>query len=366
MKTLNSRILFILLIVNSIKLIACSCNPEPNFKVKEDLNNYDFIAHVKIKSINSYEKRNYDFLIHKITFETIELYKGKKINSLLIMGSHPSLDKWTSCDINEEIGEEWVFFAYLSNNMLMSGMCTRSTKIKELNGYTNIDYANSINLNQKLKNVFNIITPKLTFKGKRVEYYENGEKQLQEFYFFRKLKGKRLIWYPNKQLKSIQHYKNGKKNGIFEWYSQNGNLIKKEKFKKNKRIDTLNRWRNRNLTKLNAKSYSDLYKVDIKKAEKIIQHNNLWKQYVYNKKSVLIYSVEYLLNGDKYTEYTFNCKTKTKVYTKFYLKERTIKNERILKNGRNFTFKTWNKQKKLIELTEYDKNGKFIKKTKFK
>ncbi len=87
---MNKSILFLfVMIFISLKSFSCSCNPEPTFMNKEDLNNYDFIAHIKINSIDSIKIINSDSqLIHKISFKTLELFKGQNLDSILVYGSH--------------------------------------------------------------------------------------------------------------------------------------------------------------------------------------------------------------------------------------------------------------------------------------
>lgn len=226
-----------LLMLLSVKTLACHCEMKPDFRIKEDLAEYQFIAHVKISGIENVTSGTD---VHQMNFEVLEQYKGNAINKLLVFGSHPSLKGWTSCDLGEKVGEEWVIFAYYDAHLkqLKTDLCTRSRKTKDINGYQNLEYPNQQTLKKQLQLLFDKVQTEPKYEGKRVENYPNRQKQLEENYVNGTLNGKRTLWFPNGVLQSNQTYFDGKKNGIFEWYAESGNLIKIEKFDSDVRIDT--------------------------------------------------------------------------------------------------------------------------------
>ena len=78
-QTMRLKLTFIFLILFSAKTFACSCVMKPDFKTKEDLNEYSFIAHIKINGIKEAENIETDSYVHQMNFEILELYKGEQI-----------------------------------------------------------------------------------------------------------------------------------------------------------------------------------------------------------------------------------------------------------------------------------------------
>ena len=73
----------------SVKSLACVCNIKPEFKTLDDLQEYSFIAHIKIKDISKASLEPNDF--HQMSFDIIELYKGDSLSTISVYGSHPLL-----------------------------------------------------------------------------------------------------------------------------------------------------------------------------------------------------------------------------------------------------------------------------------
>ena len=356
------KITFIILLFSIVKSYSCSCVPKPDFVTQDDLQEYEFIAHVKISNIEEIENKNSDYLIHSMSFNIIELYKGKGLKSILVSGSNELLKSWTSCDLGERIGDEWIIFGYKRNktDKLETGYCTRSKKIKSSDGYENLSFPNKPSLKKRLQILFDKETVEETYNGKRIEYYQNGNKQLKEFYKNQKLDGERKLWYSNGNLQSIQNYRKGYKNGVFKWYSKKGNLVKIEKFKKNINIDTTNIWRSNSVSQLSVSVYSDLNNVTEKEAFEILSKKHIWKQYIYDKKGNTMYSVWYLPNGDKWKEFKFDKKSKQSI-KKYYDLKGKLKSELITLKGKRVSEKEWNKLGELTKHKMYDKKGKLIK-----
>ncbi len=126
---------------------SCVCDIKPDFKTKEDLIEYDFISLVRISKIDSIDSKAQPvYFTHLIEFEIIEKYKGETINRITVSGGHWTLKKWTSCDLGENVNDEWVIFGYTDKrtNTLMTGMCTRTFRYKDSFVYRYKGYGNEI------------------------------------------------------------------------------------------------------------------------------------------------------------------------------------------------------------------------------
>lgn len=357
------KLTLIVIFFTIVKGYSCSCTFKPEFKSQNDLNEYNFIAHVKITDIKKLEESNPDFIIHQMSFNILELYKGETRNNIIVTGSHKNYKEWTSCDLGEKIGDEWVVFGYRSkSNKMFTGYCTRSKRVKTADGYQNLNIPNKLTLNKKLKLLFLKEIIEKEYDGNRVEYYENGNKQLEEYYRNKKINGKRSLWYPDGVLQSTQNYKKGAKHGVFKWYSKKGKLIKVEKYKKGKNIDTTTTWGKTAVSPLKINVYSDLNNITKEEALKILTKKRIWKQYIYDKKGYTLYRVEYLHNGNKWKEYSYNKKTKFSIQ-KYYNMEAQLKTEIISRKHIRISLKEWNDLGKLTRTVLYDKKGKLIKKT---
>ena len=146
------KITLIIIFFSIAKSYSCSCDSKPDFKSQDDLKEYDFIAHVKITNIEDLEKKDSDFLIHKMSFNILELYKGNELKNINVFGSNQLLKGSTSCDLGEKIGDEWIIFGYTNKktNELQTGYCTRSKRFKSSDGYENLSFPNKPSLKKSL------------------------------------------------------------------------------------------------------------------------------------------------------------------------------------------------------------------------
>ena len=74
------------------------------------------------------------------------------------------------------------------------------------------------------------------YTGKFIDYYLNGKKECEGYLFNGKLKGKRLLFYPEGNLSDEVEYENGLQNGIEKRYFKNGTLMQTGEFKNGKEI----------------------------------------------------------------------------------------------------------------------------------
>ncbi|WP_298475383.1 hypothetical protein [uncultured Maribacter sp.] len=104
--------LFILLLID--KLFACVCMPK---SIMDLTAKADFIATAKILSVNK-DSENED--IHNIQIEILELFKGKKVNSLKLYSRLSS-----SCAFYTPENTTWLIFAYQEKDgKLAFGYCS--------------------------------------------------------------------------------------------------------------------------------------------------------------------------------------------------------------------------------------------------
>lgn len=362
------RVIFFFLFLISTNAFACVCNIKPEFETQSDLKEYDFIAHIKVSKIDKVDGIDPTVKIHQMSFEILELFKGNQLDDILVYGSNPLLNGRTSCGLGEIIGDEWIIFGYknLDYNKQITGYCTRSKKIKSFNGYEDIKYANQETLAKKLQKIFNIKFQIKEYEEERIEYFQNGNKQLIEIYKNGKIDGQRKIWYPNSILQSDQFYKNGDRNGTFKWYSDKANLTKLEHFKNDIPIDTTKIWREIDTTYLSVKIYSDLNNVDENDAKKSLSERQIWIERVYNEKGQIVSSLFYGQSGNIEKKTIYFPEKNEYTIRNFYDNE-VLQEEVNYKNNINHGFyQYWNENGKLKKSWYYDENGNVDKKTVIK
>jgi len=356
-------ILILLLCLASMRAYSCSCITEKRLESKEDLKKYDFIAQVKITSINEASDENIEYYIYSLSFETLEIYRGESIKNILVSGSNKIFDRWTSCDLNLDIGDEWIIFGYKEKKTkkLITGYCTRSTKTKSFDGYENIKDPEKNSLTKKLNQLFDKKENVRNKNGKRLEYYKNGNLQLEENYKELVLNGSRKIWYPNGQLESNQYYKGGQKNGIFKWYSKNGELIKAEKFVKSKHVDTTFVWREIDTTDRRVRNYSKLKKITEEEGKSILSKRSLQSISIYNSSGECIKGEKYFINGTLREKNTFDTIKKHSTQRRFHLNG-NLASLLIKDKSRNRIFsRKWDKNGDPVVVRGYDAEGNRVK-----
>ncbi len=351
-------------ILASAPLWSCVCDIKPDFKTKEDLIEYDFISLVRISKIDSIDSKAQPvYFTHLIEFETIEKYKGETINRITVSGGHWTLKKWTSCDLGENVNDEWVIFGYTDKrtNTLMTGMCTRTFRYKDSFGYRYKGYGNEITDLDKLKNIFEIRVDKPKYNGKHIEYYQTGQKELEEFYKNNRLNGQRLLWYPNGQLESRQHFKNGKIDDRAEDYSKTGQLVKREKFKDGHHIDTTVYWHEIDTSLFGVKIYALFNNITKDSAKKVLSSLRVSSKHIYNTKGELIYYCNYSREGYLKSETIVDSKVDKQTY-RYYHDNGVLSSEMYRVNNLEFgIYREWDKSGELTKSWEYDSSGQQIK-----
>lgn len=356
--------LFALLLL-SVTTFACSCDMEPDFKTKADLNKYSFIAHVKITQVNPAVSVKSPADAHQMSFELLELYKGEKAHDILVYGSHQSLGNWTSCDLGENVGEEWIVFGYMDEDskQLMTGLCTRSRNLKKLNGYQELYYPNKLTLKQQLQRLFDKQPTEKKYDGLRTEYFPNGNKQVEENYEKGILNGRRTLWYPNEARESNQNYVNGKRNGKFEWFSEKGQLLKVEKFTNDIKTDTAKAWYPLDTSMANVQLYAELNNLSLQKARDILSTPTLFLEVTYDKNGEVISHKDFSQDGTKHIELLY-FPSQNKRLTRYFHKNGALKAESVSVNNKETgLYKEWDQKGNVIKSWEYDDNGKVKQET---
>lgn len=75
-----------------------------------------------------------------------------------------------------------------------------------------------------------------TYSGNFIDYNLIGKKQGEGVFFKGKLKGKRLLYYPNGNISDIIKYENGIPNGLEQRFYEDGTLMQTGNFKKGKEV----------------------------------------------------------------------------------------------------------------------------------
>jgi hypothetical protein len=107
------------------KTLGCSCIPLNEIKTKDDLEEYDFVALVKIKKLKDSSDKNAlvlsDTYLANITI--LELFKGNYVKQKASF-----LGRDTDCDIGVYENEMWIIFGKHEGNFISISFCSHSTR----------------------------------------------------------------------------------------------------------------------------------------------------------------------------------------------------------------------------------------------
>ncbi len=336
---------------------ACVCELKPSIRTVNDLAEYSFLALVDIKNIDSLFSID-GSIYHRMKFVIAESFKGDALSSINVDGGHPSFKQTTSCDLGEHVGEQWIVFGRKdAEGRVVTGLCDRSHIYKRADGFRHAEHPLEFDALNQLRKFFDheIVSRK---DGERIEYYKNGNKELQETYRAGKLEGERKCWFPNGQLESKQFYKKGLRNGVFKLWNEQGQLTAREKFNKGKNIDTLTRWHESDTTHAFLKLYTMVYMVSMDSAVKVHLSKGIEYQAIYSPKGKPISRVAYSLNGKINNQSTYKGKF---VYTTYYHEDGNRNYESVRKNDRDYSITEWDSQGKIKRILKFDKKGTVIK-----
>lgn len=349
------------------KSLSCVCDFDRGFKTKEDLAEYSFIALVKIARIDSIgPTKIITGLAHQIEFEILELYKGEKANRMIVDGGNRNVMKHrsTSCDLGENINDEWVIFAYTKQDgTLFTHSCTRTYRYKKADGYRYKPHSGEVTTLDKLRTLFLPDYAKPQYSGIHTEYYASGQKELEEYYKNKKLHGQRLSWYPNGQIEFKENFRKGKLDGEKTWYSEDGQLRSKRKYKNGLDSDTLIYWHDIDTAKVVLKIYSRFNGLTEDSARVLLSRTQISSKTVYDRKGREIWGISYHRNGALNVQIfnTYKGKMMEQI-RRDYHSTGAIQAESY---SRNFVpiglYREWDENGNLIKSWEYDNEGRQIK-----
>ncbi len=337
---------------------GCVCDIKPDYKTQKDLAEYDFIALVRISDVALIDS------VHTMQFEIVQHFKGEMVKSLLVSGGHRKFGSWTSCDLGEDVGEEWLVFAYTdpTSRKLMTGQCTRTFRFRDAEGYHyrgDSDGYESINM---LSAIFNKPVADTKYNGLRVEYYPNGNKELEEYYENGKRTGPRILWYPNGVVESRQHFELGKRHGVFEWYTRVGQLSNRETFRNDYPIDTTVYWHTADTFKLNVKLHSVMHNISEDSAKRALTKCSISSMHIYNDKGRFLHFIAYRRNGSVDNE-AITLKRGNTVRRYYHengrLSEETFETKNYIPYG---WFRRWDENGTLIYSRNCNEEGRSLKK----
>jgi len=238
MRILKTCFIAIILIIGSGDLVSCSCGRAPS------IDEYDYVALVEVVGVlksDLYKIGNPNEppkpIFHEIKVKTIEQYKGRNQDFLIVLGGNNKYNVgWTSCDMNIEIGAQWIIYGEIFKQRISTNYCTSS--IQHKNPKLEIDFKHNKSTN-RLKELEKTFRSNVRDKptGVLQRFYDNGKKQLVETYNHNsELVGNRQAFYSNGQLMLDEFYSAGLKNGTLTWYYKDGTLHRTSTFKMGKEI----------------------------------------------------------------------------------------------------------------------------------
>ncbi len=243
-----------ILIINLFLLISCStswaCKCDIRPLTKQDFDKYDYIALVKVKTLEPYSIPTHFYSWHlgylvqtaKFTVEYLENYKGSMPEEF-IMEYYNS-----SCDPSIRDGEEWIIFANENKGYPTVTACTHSQKYRDKKG--EIDSFYSFSNLAFMRKEFKTIIP--SYEGLVQQFYPNKQLKSMETYQNGLLNGKRMFWYVNGNFQGEEVFKDGKRDGVSKWWFEDGNEACEVKYKEGILADTSWVWQKRESVKIDT------------------------------------------------------------------------------------------------------------------
>lgn len=358
-------LIMLILIGWSAQVLACNCPPDPKIQTRRQLAEYDFIARVKITQIDSaagYTKR---LLYHKIDFKLLELFKGFPLNELRVSGGHLSLNRQTSCDLGEALGEEWVLFASYSEQIkkITTHLCTLTYRYRDTDGHLERRYDTQQKNLEILRKLFNKPVQTPTHEGYYVERYASGEKSSETTYVNGKLQGERLLWYPDGTLESRQNFREGLREGVFLWYTRLGQLETREKFKNGHSVDTTTHWFSTDTTGQLISYYSTSPSTTNNSPKKPYSSTRISVRHIYNQEGRIMSSVNFSPTGNITSESFYDPKTRIGTI-RYYHTNGLVSSEVYRKNWIGpGSYIDWNEHGQLVQTGKINANGAIIRRS---
>ena len=248
-------ILNLFLLISFSTVWACKCDIRP--LTKQDFDKYDYIALVKVKTFEPFsipthfDSWHLGYLVQtaKFTVEYLENYKGN-MPMEFIMKYYNS-----SCDPGIRDGEEWMIFAIENKGYPTITACTHSQRYSNKKG--NIDsFCNDINLTF-LRKEFKTIPP--NHEGLVEQFYPNKQSKSIENYKNGLMNGKRIFWYANGKVRGQEIFKDGKRDGICKWWFEDGNQACEVKYRDGILVDTAWVWQKKQKAKSDTNKKNEYF-----------------------------------------------------------------------------------------------------------
>jgi antitoxin component YwqK of YwqJK toxin-antitoxin module len=214
---MKSLITIILTFIN-LSAIACHCAIISEFKNKDDLKSFDFIAFAKVSSLNLSDVKKSDFGRRDgdVKIEIIELFKGEKENLI----TEPDVN--SSCDLGISLGEEWLFFGVKKKNKIEIYPCNYNVRYRSAAGLRDWQYFTGFDRLALLRKLFN---PEKNYSVADTLKYNNGHPEIIQKFKRGELSGVRQIFYPTGQVYITEKFAHGERIGYRKIYSVSGQLI---------------------------------------------------------------------------------------------------------------------------------------------
>lgn len=314
---MKNYLTLLLLLISFSKALACSCDGSFQFETLDDLKRYEFIAHVKITNDHDKEESNETneySTFDKLDIQVLELFKGK------IMHEIYEVDKNTSCGMGISNGEEWIFFAYRRNDKLVVSYCDLNEIYRQSDGRRDWEYERGFTEIKKLRAIFGIPERKYS-NEKHVEYYTNGQIEIEETFINEKREGEQKIWYPNGVLTSKKFFVNDSLDGKIVQHYPSGQIESVSFFQRGKPYNVHRRYNDttdHHVFWLKSDEEYELVKDSLLKEYKRI---SLSLERVYNAKGENIVQRMYDRMGKLHTEIIFHPETKVYTYVNYHASE---------------------------------------------
>ncbi|GHV36518.1 hypothetical protein FACS1894178_7850 [Bacteroidia bacterium] len=338
------------------------------------LEEYDFIAHVKILNEQVYKMPTdcNEIATGMLTIEIIELFKGKENINQILVPDYPcrcinkkgeEVFMTSSNNLGVSRGEEWILFGRNVKGEITIRYCDRNQIYRKVNELRDWKYDYGFRELRKLRELYQHSETKYE-NEMRQEFYSNGQKEIEETYVNGMLNGERRVWYPNGVLFCKQHYINDTLDGKSEWFYPTGQIYDEDNYLKGKPCNVSILYYDS--TEMHAyMEYMESFNEDFDEADNSLSFatNKVQAQYetVFDSYGRAIISREYSRVGKILREETIDPDRKFRVVI-YYHNNGLVSSIMYSLNGKNHGhYQTYDKNGFPSGGWDYDENGEVIK-----
>ncbi len=215
------KILLLLFILCAQKTFPCSCVVIENFQTKDDLSAYDYIALVKITALPAVHPGwGGSRSTGNINVTTVEQFKGDA-TSLIFDTAYRS-----NCRLGVNVGDQWLIFGSEKEGKTLTESCSYTVFYKGRTGER--DWATGFKRLDKLRRIYN---PEQIVPQRDVIKYPEGNTEIVQHFKNGKLDGLRTIYYPNGSVYLKEDFNEGKRKSFQRVYYQSGSLASNIRYK---------------------------------------------------------------------------------------------------------------------------------------